>query len=178
MELEERQEIILVDGEDNPIGSASKLGAHREGRLHRAFSIFVFDPRGRMLLQCRAGTKYHFGGLWTNACCGHPRPGEDTPDAARRRLREEFGFETEIMELFRFTYRATDDASGLTEHELDHVFHGEFDGEPRPDPSEIDDWGWVEPDVILADLADNPERYTPWFRVAAERVLDVLPSPK
>jgi isopentenyl-diphosphate delta-isomerase len=177
MEVKKRQEIILVDGEDKPVGSASKLEAHQEGgTLHRAFSVFIFDHSGRMLLQRRARTKYHFGGLWSNACCGHPRPGEDTADAARRRLREEFGFETEIDDLFRFTYRATDEASGLTEHEFDHVFHGEFDGEPLPDPDEIEGWRWVDADALRADLVANPERYTPWFRASAERVLELVPS--
>jgi isopentenyl-diphosphate Delta-isomerase len=173
----ESREIILVDDGDNPVGSASKLGAHLDGgRLHRAFSVFVFDPSGNMLLQRRARSKYHFGGLWTNACCGHPRPGEDTGAAARRRLDEEFGFETEIRELFQFTYLATDEASGLTEYELDHAFHGEFDGEPRPNPEEIEDWRWVRAEDLLADLAANPRIYTPWFRIAAERVLEVVPS--
>lgn len=178
MELEERQEIILVDPEDNPVGSAAKLAAHLDGgSLHRAFSVFVFDGEGNMLVQRRARGKYHFGGLWTNACCGHPRPGERTSEAARRRLREEFGFDAEVREMFRFIYRATDEASGLTEHELDHVFRGEFEGEPLPDPDEIEDWRWMRPEELLDDLAASPERYTPWFRVAAERVLGGLPSP-
>jgi len=176
MDLKEQQ-LILVDSDDNPVGATSKLDAHLDGgSLHRAFSVFVFDLSGNMLLQRRARTKYHFGGLWSNACCGHPRPGERTEDAARTRLGEEFGFETEIRELFKFTYLATDVASGLTEYELDHVFYGEFDGEPLPDPDEIEDWRRVRPEDLLADLDANPQLYTPWFRVAAERVLEVVLS--
>ena len=167
-------ELILVDEHDNPVGHETKLRAHQNGgKLHRAFSVFIFDAAGRMLVQRRAAGKYHFGGLWTNACCSHPRRGESTPEAARARLRQEFGFDAELREVFTFTYRATDPTSGLTEHEFDHVFVGRFDGEPRPNPDEIDGWEWVDPAELLADVRARPGRYTPWFGLAVERVLSM-----
>ena len=167
-----RNEVILVDEQDRPLGVEAKLRAHQEGgRLHRAFSVFIFDERGRMLLQRRSTKKYHFGGLWTNTCCSHPQRDEAVADSARARLREEFGFEVDLSQGFTFLYRATDPASGLTEHEFDHVFFGRFDGQPRPNPDEIDDWKWVEVEALMADVRDHPERYTPWFRIALEQVL-------
>ena len=123
------REIILVDAADNQVGVETKLGAHENGgKLHRAFSIFIFDAAGRMLLQRRAKKKYHFGGLWTNACCGHPKVGEKLPSAAHTRLQQEFGFDTQLEETFSFLYRAFDADSGLTEHEFDYVFCGEYNG--------------------------------------------------
>jgi len=170
--------IVLVDPSDRTVGFEEKLMAHENGgKLHRAFSIFVFDGAGRMLLQRRSRKKYHFGGLWTNACCGHPRQGEALSDAARRRLREEFGFDAELEEAFSFVYRAHDPASRLTEHEFDHVFRGRFDGDPRPDPEEAEDWEWVDPARLVTDLERNPHRYTPWFRMVVGRVIEELPEP-
>jgi isopentenyl-diphosphate delta-isomerase len=168
----ESDELILVDEQDNPVGTAPKLAAHQNGgRLHRAFSIFIFNSAGEMLLQRRAPGKYHFGGRWTNACCSHPRRGEATPDAAHRRLRHELGFDTELTERFSFVYRAEDPASGLTEHEYDHVFVGRSDAEPRPNPGEVDGWKWVAPDALVADVRANPAAYTPWFALVVERVV-------
>lgn len=164
--------VILVNEADQEIGTQEKLAAHQNGgQLHRAFSVFLFHPDGRMLLQRRALTKYHFGGLWTNACCSHPRPGEATRDAANRRLQEELGISADIEEAFSFVYRAEDAVSGLTEHEFDHVFIGAFDGDPVPNPEEVAEVAWVHPDALLADLAENPTRYTPWFHIALERVM-------
>lgn len=176
MDQKERsEELILVDVHDNPIGFETKLKAHENGgKLHRAFSIFVFDGVGRMLLQRRAKKKYHFGGLWTNACCGHPRKGENLQEAAHARLRQEFGFSTEAEEVFSFVYRASDAKSGLTEYEFDHVFCGEFDGEPRANPDEIDDWQWMGLADLLADLETNAHAYTPWFRIAVHQVIEHL----
>ena len=167
------EEIVLVDEQDRPVGYEHKLRAHENGgRLHRAFSVFIFNAAGRMLLQKRSVRKYHFGGLWTNACCSHPRRGQAVAEAARLRLKEEFGFESpELAEAFSFVYRAEDPASGLTEHEFDHVFCGQFDGEPKPNPEEIDEWEWVDVDELAADVRRRPERYTPWFKVALERVI-------
>ena len=168
----ELDQVVLVDERDNPVGVEAKLPAHqRGGRLHRAFSVFIVNREGKMLLQRRARGKYHFGGLWTNACCSHPRRGQATLDAAHLRLREEFGFDTVLAERFTFTYRATDPTSGLTEHEFDHVFTGRFDGTPRPNPAEIGEWKWVRPADLLADVAARPSAYTPWFKIAVERVL-------
>ncbi len=175
---ERDEEVILVDDDDNPVGLETKLRAHEDGgKLHRAFSIFIFDRTGKMLLQRRARKKYHFGGLWTNACCSHPKRGEELPEAVRARLQQEFGFSTEMREIFSFVYRASDAQSGLTEHEFDHVFYGEFDGEPRPNPDEIEDWKWVDPAKLAADLQSNPHDYTPWFRIAVPRVIESLPYP-
>ncbi len=165
-------QIILVDESDRPIGFERKLRAHEDGgKLHRAFSIFIFDDSGRMLLQKRAMRKYHFAGLWTNACCSHPRKGEKLPEVAHVRLREEFGFDTTLRKAFEFTYRATDPTSGLTEHEFDHVYVGVFNGEPRPNPEEIDEWRWVEADELRAWVRKHAGEFTPWFKVAAKRVL-------
>jgi isopentenyl-diphosphate delta-isomerase len=124
-----------------------------------------------MLLQRRAATKYHFGGHWTNACCSHPRRGEDTLQAAHTRLRHELGFDTDLREVFSFTYRATDPASGLTEHEFDHVFVGRFDGTPTPNAGEVDDSKWIATGELLADVRARPSAYTPWFALVVERVV-------
>jgi isopentenyl-diphosphate delta-isomerase len=163
--------VILVDENDRPVGSAPKLAAHQNGgRLHRAFSVFIFNSAGQMLLQRRAASKYHFGGLWTNACCSHPREGS-VIDSARARLREEFGFDVPLEELFSFVYRAEDPASGLTEHEFDHVLVGRFDGRPAPNPDEIEAWEWIDRSKLLRDVRERPQRFTPWFRIVLERVL-------
>jgi isopentenyl-diphosphate delta-isomerase len=165
------EEVILVDEQDRVLGAAEKLAAHRDGgQLHRAFSIFIFDGPGRMLLQQRAAIKYHFGGKWTNACCGHPRPGEDLLAAAQRRLGEEMGFQTELRRVFAFAYSARDEAAGLIERELDHVLVGRFDGEPRPDPAEIAAIRWMTRAEVERDLATRADSYTPWFADAYARL--------
>lgn len=170
------EHLILVDPRDVPIGIEEKQRAHVTGALHRAFSIFVVNSCGEMLLQRRARDKYHSGGLWTNTCCSHPRPGEETLEAAHRRLRQEMGFDAPLRCVFSFIYRA-DVGNGLIEHELDHVFLGTFDGEPRPDSREVDRYLWISiPQLVLA-LRRRPDRFTVWFRVAfdeliARRVLD------
>ncbi|OGU03022.1 MAG: isopentenyl-diphosphate delta-isomerase [Gemmatimonadetes bacterium RBG_16_66_8] len=167
MSMPSDERVILVDPDDREIDTAEKIAAHREGRLHRAFSVFLEDAAGRVLLQRRAEGKYHSGGLWSNTCCGHPRPGEETRDAAQRRLSEEMGVAPALAPVFTFTYRA-ELASGLTEHEVDHVFLGRLDGEPRPDPQEVAEWRWVGIPELLADLEANPGRYTAWLRPALE----------
>jgi len=165
------EEIILVDEKDNPIGFEEKIKAHQNGgKLHRAFSIFIFNSKGDVLLQLRSKKKHHFGGLWTNTCCSHPLKGEKLEDAVHRKLKQEFGFDTELKELLSFTYRADDPKSGLTEHEFDHVFLGKFDGKPKPNPEEIDDWKWTSVDQIRQDLENRPEKYTPWFRIVFDKV--------
>jgi isopentenyl-diphosphate delta-isomerase len=163
--------IVLVDEEDRPIGVAEKLAGHRDGgRLHRAFSIFVFNRRGEMLLQQRSTRKYHFRGLWTNACCGHPRPEEALEVAARRRLGEELGFDTPLREVFSFVYTAEDPDSGLTEREFDHVLFGTFDGTPVPHPDEVDAVRWIARADLERELAARPEVHSPWFREAFARI--------
>jgi isopentenyl-diphosphate Delta-isomerase len=164
------EEIILVDENDEMVGTAAKLQAHLEGRLHRAFSVFVFNAQGQLLLQKRSRTKYHSAGLWSNTCCSHPRPGEATDAAARRRLQEEMGFSCELREVFAFVYRAELDV-GLIEHEYDHVFVGRFDGEPRPCPGEVEGWRWGDVPSLLADLRDHPAEYTYWLRIAIDRLV-------
>jgi isopentenyl-diphosphate delta-isomerase len=175
MNNEGNEEIILVNVNDAQIGFETKLKAHENGgKLHRAFSIFIFDDTGKMLLQRRSKKKYHFGGLWTNACCSHPKSGEKLQDAANARLRQEFGFDAELKEIFSFTYRAPDPNSELTEYEFDHVFYGKFNDEPHPDPNEIEGWKWVDLPKLLADLESNPYEYTPWFKIAVHKVIENL----
>lgn len=159
------ERVILVDRRDVPLGTRSKQEAHVDGLLHRAFSIFVFDAAGRTLLQRRAITKYHSGGLWSNTCCSHPRPGESTARAAQRRLFEEMGFHCPLEVAFSFVYRA-DVGGGLMEHEYDHVFIGRFDGSPAPDPAEVDDWRWIEPAALDREARERPDRFTFWFHIA------------
>ena len=169
----EEERVVLVDENDRALGSAGKLAAHRDGgRLHRAFSVFLFDEAGRMLLQRRAAAKYHFPGYWTNACCGHPRPGEALLDAARRRVREELGVDVELRPLFAFVYEARDAASGLTEREYDHVLVGRLATEPTPAPEEIESLAWWEPAALQRDVDANPRAYTPWFVEALPRVVE------
>lgn len=168
-----RERVVLVDDQDRRIGTADKLEAHRNPRLHRAFSVFVVNPSGELLLQRRARGKYHSGGLWSNTCCGHPRPGEDTGEAAHRRLREEMGIDCPLARAFSFTYRAKLEG-GMEEHELDHVFVGRFRGDPRPDPAEAEAWRWAPLDEVRSDLDRHPEAYTAWFRIALPRVRDFL----
>ncbi|HKP31766.1 MAG TPA: isopentenyl-diphosphate Delta-isomerase [Chitinophagaceae bacterium] len=163
------QEVILVDEKDRQTGTMEKMQAHREGKLHRAFSIFIFDEKGRMLLQQRALSKYHSGGLWTNACCSHPSPGESIEVAAARRLQEEMGFETSLSPMFHFTYEAKFN-NGLIEHEYDHVFYGKYDGEITPNNEEVMDHEYKTIEEIKAELHNNPAKYTAWFLIAFPRL--------
>jgi len=159
------ESVILVDEQDRPIGAAPKLDAHLNAQLHRAFSIFISDDNGNILLHRRADGKYHSSGFWTNACCGHPRPGEDTLTAAHRRLREEMGIACDLEERGAFIYRAAVD-NGLTEHELDHVFVGRYSGDPSPVREEVQDWQWIPLKELMNWLAREPEVFTVWFRQA------------
>jgi isopentenyl-diphosphate delta-isomerase len=166
--MEER--VILVDRNGHEIGTADKFDTHREGALHRAFSIFVFDMYGKLLLQKRAHSKYHSGGLWSNTCCSHPRPYEALHDAAHRRLREEMGFDCELREIFSFRYKVQF-AHDLFEHEYDHVFVGQYDGEPASDPAEVDEWMWMDVEGLRKAIRENPDRYTYWLRLCIDRVI-------
>lgn len=159
------EKVILVDEQDNEIGSMEKIEAHEKALLHRAFSIFVFNDEGQMMLQQRALSKYHSPGLWTNTCCSHPRPGETLEEATQRRIVEEMGFYCEMKELFSFIYTAPFD-DGLTEHELDHVFIGTYNDDPKINLEEVASWQWVEVDELLADVKENPDDYTVWFKIA------------
>lgn len=168
--------VTLVDADDRPIGTAEKLAAHREGLLHRAISVFVVDGRGRLLLQRRALGKYHSVGLWSNSCCSHPRPGEPVLDAAHRRLREEMGFDCELEAHGCFTYRA-ELTRDLVEHEIDHLFVGQWNGTPMPDPEQVGEWRWLAPASLASELRDRPERFTAWFALALAHIADKLPTP-
>lgn len=158
--------VLLVDEQDRPIRLMEKIAAHEEGLLHRAFSAFVFQTRNgvtHLLLQKRAQTKYHFGGLWTNTCCGHPLNDETPAQAGEKRLPEEMNFRCSLRPVGTFIYRAQA-ANSLIEHELDHVLIGEFEGEvPKPNPAEADDVRWISLDELERELAREPQKFTPWF---------------
>jgi isopentenyl-diphosphate delta-isomerase len=178
----DEEEVIVVDVDDVATGRMGKLAAHQTGVLHRAVSVLLFRGDGAVLLQQRAATKYHSPGLWSNTCCGHPRPGESTVDAARRRLREELGMDCALDHAATLTYRAeVAGAEGLVEHEIDHVFVGHTDAEPTANPDEVADWRWVPMDAFLADAAADPARYTPWstlvVRAVGNAVLAGLATP-
>lgn len=167
--------VVLVNEFDEEIGTMEKMEAHRQALLHRAFSVFIFNAGGEMLLQRRALTKYHSGGLWTNACCSHPRPGEAVEAAATRRLQEELGFVTPLEAAFSFTYKAPFD-NGLTEYEFDHVLTGLYDGIIVPVPEEVCDICHMTMDDIRADLLAYPGKYTEWFRIAFPRLEEFMAS--
>ena len=163
------EKVVLVDRTDKEIGVMEKMEAHRRGLLHRAFSVFIFNPAGEMLLQRRAADKYHSGGLWTNACCSHPRPGEEVLSAATRRLEEELGFSTSLKKLFSFTYQSAF-GNGLTEHEFDHVLAGFYAGEMAPDPAEVEEVQYLPMQKIREEIERNPEKFTTWFQIAFPRI--------
>jgi isopentenyl-diphosphate delta-isomerase len=156
------EQVILVDREDRAIGIAPKLEVHRSGVLHRAFSVLIYDGKGRLLLQRRNRGKYHSGGLWSNACCGHPRPDEHVMAAARRRLQEELGFDCDLLPVRTFIYRA-DVGAGLIEHELVHIFSGCWRGRVLPDPDEVEAYAWRVLESVHREVAENPTAYTAWF---------------
>jgi len=165
----ETQELVLVNERDEPVGTMDKMEVHRQGLLHRAFSVFIFNRHGEMLLQQRADGKYHSPGLWTNACCSHPHPGENNATGASRRLKQELGFDTPLEELFSFTYRAQFE-NGLIEHEYDHVFAGIYEGILAPDEQEVKATAYRKLEDIDADLLKAPQTYTPWFRIAYPQI--------
>lgn len=165
------EQVILVDENDSVQGTMEKMEAHEKGILHRAFSIFIFNAKGDMLLQQRSLNKYHSGGLWTNACCSHPREGEATDAAAVRRLQEEMRFYTPLNKVFDFVYRSTV-ANGLTEHEFDHVYVGYHEGDINPDPLEVAGYQYLEMDKIGVMLQTQPELFTAWFHIAFPKILD------
>lgn len=162
--------VILVNKEDKPLGTMEKMVAHQKAKLHRAFSVFIFNSKGQLLLQQRATHKYHSPLLWTNTVCSHPRQGEITIDAAHRRIVEEMGFDCDFDEAFSFVYKA-DVGLGLTEHEFDHVFIGTSDDEPVPNPDEVSGWKYIDLSTLEIDVKENSGNYTIWFKIALAEVL-------
>ena len=167
--MEER--VILVDESDNRIGTEEKIKAHSNGgRLHRAFSVFVFNEKGETLLQRRAEGKYHMPGIWSNTCCSHQRLGETSLGAAHRRLKEEMGFDCEMREVFTFKYEA-DVGNGLREREYDHILFGRFDGRPEPDPEEVSDWRWIGLEELKREIGRAEGSFTPWLKLMIGEVI-------
>lgn len=169
--------IVLVNEHDRAVGTVEKLAAHQLGYLHRAFSIFIIDQNGNMLLQQRALNKYHSGGLWTNACCSHPSPGETVESAARRRLQEEMGFQCPLLKVFEFTYYSRLD-NGLIEHEYDHVLLGIYDGIIIHDPAEVNDYQYKSLAEIAKSLEESPSIFTTWFQLSFHKVVEYLDKMK
>ncbi len=165
------EQVILVNEQDIELGVMEKMEAHEKALLHRAFSIFIFNDRHELLLQQRAISKYHSGGLWTNTCCSHPRPGEAVADAALRRLKEEMGFETTLSKAFDFTYKAPF-SNGLTEHEFDHVFTGTYNGIIEPNADEVESYAYYSLTEVDEMLQKNPNDFTVWFHIAFPKVRD------
>lgn len=164
----EEEKVVLVNIQDQQIGTMGKMEAHEKAELHRAFSVFVLNSKNELLLQQRAREKYHSPGLWTNTCCSHQRVGETNGEAGARRMMEEMGMTVPLDELFTFIYKATFD-NGLTEHELDHVMVGYTDDDPVINPEEVADFKWMEMEALQKDLTENPDHYTVWFAIIFDR---------
>ena len=164
------ERVILVDENDIAIGDMEKMEAHNKGKLHRAFSVFIFNSKDELLLQRRALDKYHSGGLWTNSCCSHPRVNEDLFKATERRLVEEIGIETKLKEAFSFIYRADLD-NNLIEYEYDHVFFGIYDEAPILNYDEVIDYKWISLDDLVEDIKFNSDKYTYWLKDSIEKVV-------
>ena len=167
--MKQNEQVILVNEQDIEIGTLGKEEAHRIGAMHRAFSVFIFNSKGELLLQKRAATKYHSAGLWTNTCCGHPRPNEPVEKAAQRRLFEEMGFTVNLEKLFSFTYSCKLD-NEMSEYEFDHVFYGHYDQIVSPSPEEVAAFKYVALDDIEHDVKANPSNYTYWFKLIISNV--------
>ncbi len=165
-----KENVILVDKDDKPLGLMEKMEAHKKAVMHRAFSVFIFNEEGKLMLQQRALHKYHSPGLWTNTVCSHPRNGETTEEAAHRRIVEEMGFDCSFEEAFSFIYKA-EVGQGLIEHEFDHVFIGVPNLQPKINPDEVATWKYVDLQWLEDDVANNSKDYTEWFKIALERVL-------
>ena len=173
----EEDHVILVNKQDEAIGSMPKMEAHEKAVLHRAFSVFILNDKNEVMLQQRAAHKYHSPLLWTNTCCSHQRMGETNIQAGTRRLQEEMGFTAPLKELFHFIYKAPFD-NGLTEHELDHVMIGYYHGEPIINPDEVESWKWLSIDAIHDSIAASPEEYTVWFKIIFEEFYHYLEDHK
>lgn len=163
------EQVILVDNEDNVLGAMDKMDAHLLGKLHRAFSVFIFNSAGELLLQQRNMDKYHSGGKWTNTCCSHPRMGEETLQAANRRLKEEMGMECQLTYAFNFTYEAAL-LDGIKEHEYDHVYFGVSDEAPILNPEEVAAYKYLSMEALQKDIEERPEEYTEWLKICFKQV--------
>ena len=171
------EQVILVDSNDNPIGTMNKMEAHEKAVLHRAFSVFILNDKNEVMLQQRAAHKYHSPLLWTNTCCSHQRVGETNIEAGKRRLFEEMGFTADLKELFHFIYKAPFD-NGLTEHELDHVMIGYSNENPVINPEEVESWKWMSIEAIKEDMTANPNDYTVWFKIIFDEFYHFLEENK
>ncbi len=160
--------VILVDKNDKVIGVEEKIKAHEERKLHRCFSILIFNSKGDLLIQKRVKSKYHSGGLWSNTCCSHPLT-KNIEKEASRRLKEEMGFSCKVKEIFSFIYNLK--VGKLYEHEFNHVLAGRFNGNPKVNPEEVEDWRWVGPKELKNDIRKNPEKYTSWFKIILPELL-------
>lgn len=169
----EEEKVILVNEQDEQVGLMPKLEAHQKGVLHRAFSVFVFNDKQELMLQQRALSKYHSPGLWTNTCCSHQRDGESSLEAGKRRLQEEMGFVCELKETTSFIYKAPFD-NGLTEHELDHILLGSYNGTPAINEAEVASWKWMPLEAVRTDIQENPHQYTAWFKIIFEKFYDSI----
>ena len=169
----QEEKVVLVDKNDNKLGLMPKMEAHLKGELHRAFSVIIFNTQGKILLQKRASTKYHTPNLWSNTCCSHQRDNEDNISAGKRRLSEEMGFITDLFNFDSFIYRV-EFSNGLIEHENDHIMIGVFDGIPKPNPNEVDEWKWIDIDILANDMEINPENYTAWFIIIMNKYFESL----
>ena len=167
------EKVVLVDKDDNQIGLMPKMEAHLKGKLHRAFSIIIFNSERKILIQKRASTKYHTPNLWSNTCCSHQREDEDNIDAGKRRLNEEMGFVTNLYNFSSFIYRV-EFTNGLIEHENDHIMLGVFDGVPKPNPNEVDEWKWIDIDILVKDMKINSDQYTAWFMIIMNNYYESL----
>ena len=165
------EKVILVNEKDEQIGLMPKMEAHEKALLHRAFSVFIFNDENELMLQQRALNKYHSPGLWTNTCCSHQRDGETNLEAGKRRLKEEMGFVTELIETTSFIYKAPFD-NGLTEHEYDHVMVGYFNVEPRINLEEVASWKWASLEAVKVDIITHPHLYTEWFKIIFDKFYD------
>jgi isopentenyl-diphosphate delta-isomerase len=163
-----KEQVILVNENDEQIGLMPKMEAHEKAVLHRAFSVFIFNSNNELMLQQRAAHKYHSPLLWTNTCCSHQRDGETNIEAGTRRLQEEMGFTTSLKETTSFIYKAPFD-NGLTEHELDHIMIGYYEQAPVINPDEVEDWKWMPLEDVRTDIAAQPELYTAWFKIIFEK---------
>lgn len=171
------EQVILVNEKDEVLGLMPKMEAHEKAKLHRAFSVFIYNNKNQLMLQQRALTKYHTPGLWTNTCCSHQRVGESNIEAGKRRLQEEMGFTTDLEETISFIYKAPFE-NGLTEHEFDYILVGKYNEDPNPNPAEVADWKWIDLEDIKKDIAENPSLYTAWFKIIFDKHYNNILSKK